>query len=146
MADSPVRTVGVSFAAIVGLITASTFVLTGLAVGVYEFELSIAVVSRFGKWPAASAFFGVGFVMLLVTACVYQLYRWSRRPALVLHVLSAAGFGYMLATVGLEIIPLVLFASNVIATFGLFNAGPVFEHTRTDTSDMHATDIGTGLR
>lgn len=146
MSDSPVRTVGVSVAVLAGSLTASVLVVVGLALGPFAVDPGVEAVAAYGPWTLAGAALAAGFLQTFVTTAVHQQYGWARAPGVLVHLAWTAALGYALVTVGVSIVPLVLCLANAFATVGLLNAGEAFDTSRTDTSEMHATDIGTGYR
>ncbi|WP_256298550.1 hypothetical protein [Haloarchaeobius salinus] len=146
MPEEAVRTIGLSTAVLVGGLTASVLVVVGLALGPFAVDPGLDVVAEYGSWTVALGVLAAGFVQTFVTTAVHQHYGWARTPGVLLHLAWTLAFGYALVTVGVRIVPLVLCLANAFATVGLLTAGEAFDTGRTDTSEMHATDIGTGYR
>lgn len=146
MSDTAVRTVGLSAAVLVGGLTASVLMVVGLAMGPFGIEPALDVVAEYGAWTLAIAALAAGFLQTFVTASVHQHYTWARAPGVLLHLGWTVACGYALVTFGVSIVPLVLCIANGIGTVGLLTAGEAFVTSRTDTSEMHATEIGTGYR
>ena len=146
MSEEAVRTVGLSTAVLVGGLTASVLVVVGLALGPFAVEPGMGYVAAYGAWTVAGVTLAAGFLQTFVTTAVHQHLGWARAPGVLLHLAWTVAFGYALVTVGVSIVPLVLCIANAFATVGLLTAGEAFDTSRTDTSEMHATDIGTGYR
>lgn len=146
MSDAAVRTIGLSVAVLVGGLTASVLVVVGLALGPFEVDPGMGFVAAYGAWTLAGVALAAGFSQTFVTTVVHQQYGWARAPGVLLHLAWTLALAYALVTFGVSIVPLVLCIANAFATVGLLTAGEAFVTSRTDTSEMHATDIGTGYR
>lgn len=146
MTDEAVRTVGLSTAVLVGGLTASLLVVVGLALGPFGVEPGVDAVPSVGPWTLAGLAIAAGFLQTFVTTSVHQQYGWARAPGVLSHLAWTVAFGYAVVSLGVGIVPLVMCVANAFATAGLLTAGEAFDTGRTDTSEMHATDIGTGYR
>mgnify|MGYP000017513289 FL=1 len=146
MSETAVRTVGLSTAVLVGALTASVLVVVGLALGPFGVDPGKGFVATHGAWTLAVVALAAGFLQTFVTTAAHQHYSWARAPGVLLHFAWTLALGYALVTVGVSIVPLVLCLANGFATVGLLTADEAFDTGRTDTSEMHATDIGTGYR
>ncbi len=129
-----------------GALTASVLVVVGLVLGPFGVDPGKGFVATHGAWTLAVVALAAGFLQTFVTTAAHQHYSWARAPGVLLHFAWTLALGYALVTVGVSIVPLVLCLANGFATVGLLTADEAFDTGRTDTSEMHATDIGTGYR
>jgi hypothetical protein len=146
MPESAVRTIGLSTAVLARGLTASVLVVVGLALGPFAVEPGMGFVATHGAWTLAVVALAAGFLQTFVTTAAHQHYGWVRAPGVLLHLVWTLALGYALVTFGVSIVPLVLCLANGLATVGLLTADEAFATDRTDTSEMHATEIGTGYR
>lgn len=93
----------------------------------------------------------VGFAVLTLAAGVFMMWSWSRKPAAIVAGLMTVGFAYVGATTftvaePATVINVLMAVNNALAAFALLLSEDIVVDERTDTSEKHATDIGTGYR
>jgi len=143
MAKRRERATGTAVAAVCGFLTGAF----ALSVGLLEYLVSLQFVP--GSTVAVAAYFAAGFVVVGVSMGVFTMRPSARRLGVPVHACGAAAFGALLLSNGSStstaLVAAVMLALSVIAAVALVATDDVVVDGRTDTSDDHATDIGTGF-
>jgi hypothetical protein len=138
------RATGTAVAAICGLLTGG-FV---LSVALLEFLVGLDFAP--GSIPALAGYFLGGFLVVGAATGVFVMRPAARKLAVPVYVGAAILFAVMAAT-NLGATPTALVGGvmtglNAVGVAALLASEDVEVGGRTDTSDEHATDIGTGFR
>lgn len=93
----------------------------------------------------------VGFGVLTLAAGVFKMWSWSRKPTAIVAGLLTLGFTYVAATTftvaePATVINVLMAVNNALAAAALVVSEDIAVDERTDTSEKHATDLGTGYR
>jgi len=93
----------------------------------------------------------VGFGILTLAAGVFMMWSWSRKPTTLVAGLLTVGFAYVGATTftvaePATVINVLMAVNNALAAVALLVSEDIVVDEPTDTSEKHATDIGTGYR
>lgn len=144
MAKRKERSTGTSVAAICGLLTGGF----ALSVGLLEFLVGLHFAP--GSPLAVVGYFVGGFLVVGASTGVFVMRPMARKLAVPVYVGAAVAFGMMIAS-NLDSTPTALVGGvmtgiNAIGVVALIASEDVEVGGRTDTSDKHATDIGTGFR
>lgn len=138
------RATGTAVAAICGLLTAG-FV---LSVGLLEFLVDVQFAS--GSALAMVGYFAGGFLLVGASTGVFVMRPSARKLALPVYVGAAVLFALVavesLGATSIALVGTIMAALNAIGVVSLLASEDVEVGGRTDTSDEHATDIGTGFR
>lgn len=138
------RSTGTAVAAICGLLTGGF----ALSVGLLEFLVGLHFAP--GSLAAVVGYFVGGFLVVGASTGVFVMRPAARKLAVPVYVAAAVAFGMLVAT-NLDSTPTALVGGvmagiNAIGLVALFASEDIEVAGRTDTSDKHATDIGTGFR
>ncbi|WP_323675040.1 hypothetical protein [Halorubellus sp. PRR65] len=138
------RATGTAVAAICGLLTGGF----GLSVGLLELLIGLHFAP--GSMLALVGYFAGGFLVVGTSTGVFVMRPAARKLAIPVYIGAAVAFGMMIATnVGstpTALVGGVMAGINAIGVVALLASEDVEVSGRTDTSDDHATDIGTGFR
>lgn len=137
------RATGTAVAAVCGFLTGGF----ALSVGLLEYLVTLEFAP--GSTLAVAAYFAAGFVVVGVSMGVFTMRQSARTLALPAHVGGIVTFGAMLlstlSNTSIALVAAVMFGLSAIAAISLVASDDVVVDGRTDTSDDHATDIGTGF-
>jgi hypothetical protein len=143
MASKKERATGSAIGAICGFLTGSF----ALSIGLLEYLVGLDFVP--GGRLAVTLYFIAGFAFVGAAAAVYTMRPAGRTITIPLQVAAIVAFGLMttsnLGDVSVALVGVVLAGINVIGAIALVSSKDVVVDGRTDTSDDHATDIGTGF-
>jgi|AntRauTorcE11898_2_1112593.scaffolds.fasta_scaffold06279_2 hypothetical protein len=138
------RATGTAVAAICGLLTGGFL----LSVGLLEFLVGLHFAS--GSPLALIGYFAGGFVVVGAATGVFVMRPTARKLAVPVYVGAAILFAVMavnnLGTTSTALVGGVMTGLNALGLLSLLASEDVQVDGRTDTSDKHATDIGTGFR
>jgi hypothetical protein len=144
MSPSKERATGTAVGAMCGFLTGSFI----LSIGLLEFLVGLDFVP--GSIPAMTGYFLGGFAVVGASTAVYMMRPSGRTLAIPLHVAAIVAFGMMttnnMGDVSVALVGGVMAAMNVVGALSLVTSTDTEVGGRTDTSDDHATDIGTGFR
>lgn len=136
------RAAGTVVAAVCGFLTGGF----ALSVGLLQHLVTLGFVP--GSILAVAGYVAAGSVVVTVSMGVFTMRPIARKLALPVHVGSSAAFGAMLlstiSNTSTALIAAVMLGLSVVAAVALVAADDVVVDGATDTSDDHATDIGTG--
>ena len=138
------RATGTAVAAVCGILTGGF----ALSVGLLEFLVGLHFAP--GSLPAVVAYFVGGFLVVGTSTGVFAMRPAARKLAVPVYVGAGVAFALLVAT-NLDSTPTALVGGvmagiNAVGVVALFASADVEVGARTDTSDEHATDIGTGFR
>ncbi|WP_227131535.1 hypothetical protein [Halorubellus salinus] len=144
MAKRKERATGTVVAAVCGLLTGAF----ALSIGLLEFLVGLHFAP--GSLLAVVGYFVGGFLVVGTSTGVFVMRPAARKLAIPIYVGAAVAFGTMIAT-NLDATPTALVGGvmagiNAIGVVALLASEDVEVGGCTDTSDEHATDIGTGFR
>jgi len=143
MVERKERATGTAVGAVCGFLTGG-FV---LSVGLFEYLVSLQFVP--GSTFAVAACFVAGLAVVGVSVGVFTMRPSARTLAVPVHGCGAVAFGAMLvsnlAETSTALVAAVMLALSLVAALSLVVTDDVVVDGRTDTSDDHATDIGTGF-
>jgi hypothetical protein len=135
---------GTVVAAICGLLTAG-FV---LSIGLLEFLVGLQFAP--GSALALAGYFLGGFLVVGASTGVFVMRPAARKLAVAVYVGAAILFAVMaannLGSTSIALVGGIMTGLNAIGVVALLTSEDVDVGGRTDTSDKHATDIGTGFR
>jgi hypothetical protein len=138
------RAIGTSVAAICGLLSGG-FV---LSVALLEFLVGLDFAP--GSTLALVGYFLGGFVVVGTATGVFVMRPAARKLAVPVYVGAAVLFAVMvvnnLGSTPTALVGGIMAALNAFGVVALLASEDVEVDGRTDTSDKHATDIGTGFR
>lgn len=137
------RATGTAVAAVCGFLTGGF----ALSIGLLQFLVGLDFVP--GSAVAVVAYFAAGFVVVGVSMGVFTMRPSARTLAVPVHLGGTGAFAAMLvsnlADTSTALVAGVMAALSLIAAISLVVSDDVVVDARTDTSDDHATDIGTGF-
>lgn len=143
MAKHKERAIGTAVAAVCGFLTGS-FV---LSIALLEYLVGLGFVP--GSLPAVIGYFIGGLVLVGVSMGVFMMRPSAQRLGVPIYLATAGVFALMtISTIDVTAIALVgvvMVGTNLIAAVAIVASEDVVVDGRTDTSDDHATDIGTGF-
>lgn len=138
------RATGTAVAAMCGLLTGG-FV---LSIGLLEFLVGLDFAP--GSMLALTGYFLGGFLVVGAATGVFVMRPAARKVAVPVYVGAAILFAVMavnnLGSTPIALVGGVMTGLNGIGIVALLASEDVEVGGRTDTSDKHATDIGTGFR
>jgi len=138
------RATGTAIAAVCGFLTG------GFALSVALLEFLVGLHFAPGALVAQVGYFVGGFLVVGVSTGVYSMRPAARTLSVPVYLGGVVVFGNMaasnLAATSTALVGVVLVGINVVAIVALFASEDVVVGGRTDTSDDHAIDIGTGFR
>lgn len=136
------RATGTAVAAVCGFLTGS-FV---LSIALLQYLVGLEFLP--GSLLAVAGYFLAGMVLVGLSMGVFMMRPSAQKLGIVVYLATAAAFALMTVDVmqstSMALIGAVMVGSNVIASLSLVASEDVVVDGRTDTSDDHATDIGTG--
>lgn len=145
MAAHKERATGTAVAAVCGFLTGS-FVLS-IALLQYLLEGGLSFVPS--SPPVVVGCFVAGFVFVGVSMGVFTMRPNAQKLGVPVHLAAVVGFSFMTLstfdTTSIALVGAVMAAMNGIAAVAIVASKDVVVDGRTDTSDDHATDIGTGF-
>ena len=138
------RATGTSVAAVCGLLTG------GFALSVALLEFLVGLHFAPGTILAQVSYFVGGFLVVGVSAGVFVMRPSARKLAIPVYLGGVVVFGVMcvnnLGATSTALVGAVMAGINAMGILALVVSEDVEVGGRTDTSDDHATDIGTGFR
>ncbi|NHN42467.1 hypothetical protein G9C85_12645 [Halorubellus sp. JP-L1] len=138
------RATGTAVAAVCGLLTG------GFALSVALLEFLVGLHFAPGTLVAQVAYFVGGFLVVGISAGVFSMRPAARKLAVPVHLGAAGVFAVMCASnldaTSVALVGAVMAGINVVAIVALLTSEDIAVGGRTDTSDDHAIDIGTGFR
>lgn len=139
------RSTGTLLATAATSLSAAYFIVAGLLVYLMP---SVPIP---GGLPAMVGYEVVGFALLTLAAGLFTMVRWCRTPATVASGLLMLAFAYLGVTTftvaePATVVNVLMAVNNGMAAVALLLSDDIVVSGRTDTSEQHATDIGTGWR
>lgn len=143
MVKTKERATGTAVAAVCGFLTGS-FV---LSIALLQYLVGLEFVP--GSLLAVAGYFVAGMVLVGVSTGVFMMRPASQQVGVVVYLATAAIFALMtlntMESTSIALIGAVMVGSNVMAALSLVASEDDVVDGRTDTSDDHAVDIGTGF-